>query len=306
MHYHTGLAYETTQEFLDGAVPFISGGLAQEHAVMAITSPEKAQALREAAGTAADGVEFSSTDDWYMSQARAFSKFIDRARAQHEEGRRGLCILTDPSVAGLDEERVRRWLFVENLVSQILRTMPMSVMCTYDVHLSGLTRSQIEISHPHMATGAQICASSAFIDPCAFNDSAHAVMRGDVPADAQVLSFDEHSLTEFRAFVERTARNLEMSAAKGIDLVIAASEAAANAIEHGGGSGIGRVWRSGSEVICAIENSSGGIDNLAAGFVTPGWAEERGRGIWMMRQLCEWVDLRSTADGTSVRLHVRD
>lgn len=306
MHYHTALPYETTDEFLAGAAPFISGGLAQERAVLAITSREKAAALREMLGPAADAVDFASTDEWYMTQARAFSKFVQRARTTDESGGRGLCILTDPSVAHFDEEQVRRWVFVENAVNDVLCDMTMSVMCTYDLNLSGISRLQIEVSHPHMAAGREICASSRFIEPRIFNESAYAVNRSDVPSNAQPVFFNGQSLAELRAFIVGMARNLGLTPTKAADLVIAASEAAANAVEHGGGSGVARVWRSGSEVICEIVNPEGRLDNPGAGFATPSWAAERGRGIWIMRQLCEWVDLRAEGAGTNVRLHFRD
>ena len=40
-----------------------------------------------------------------------------------------------------------------------------------------------------------------------------------------------------------------------------------------------------------------------AGRLAPGTEELDGRGLWMVNQLCDLVQLRSSAAGTTVRVH---
>jgi anti-sigma regulatory factor (Ser/Thr protein kinase) len=87
------------------------------------------------------------------------------------------------------------------------------------------------------------------------------------------------------------------------DLVIAASELAANSVMHGGGSGTLRLWRENGSLLAEVEDR-GQIEEPLVGRLRPGIAQEGGRGLWLANQLCDLVQIRSGAAGTTVRLHV--
>ncbi|MFF8193855.1 hypothetical protein ACF05L_24080 [Streptomyces bobili] len=44
------------------------------------------------------------------------------------------------------------------------------------------------------------------------------------------------------------------------------------------------------------------MDDPLAGFVPPPTTPHPGQGLWFTRQVCAYVDLRQTPDGTAVRL----
>jgi anti-sigma regulatory factor (Ser/Thr protein kinase) len=88
------------------------------------------------------------------------------------------------------------------------------------------------------------------------------------------------------------------------DLVLAAHELATNSIRHGGGSGLLRTWRDGESLVVEI-NDSGTIGDPLVGRELGSEFSEGGRGVWMANQLCELVQVRSSAAGTVVRLHAR-
>ncbi|WP_282206387.1 ATP-binding protein [Kitasatospora fiedleri] len=89
------------------------------------------------------------------------------------------------------------------------------------------------------------------------------------------------------------------------ELLIAASEIAANSIKHGGGRGVLRTWVEDTDLICEFHDS-GHLQDPLVGRLRPTADQIGGRGLWMVQQLCDLVQIRSTAEtGTTIRLHTR-
>jgi anti-sigma regulatory factor (Ser/Thr protein kinase) len=94
-----------------------------------------------------------------------------------------------------------------------------------------------------------------------------------------------------------------LGAAELSDLLVAVTEIAGNSLMHGGGAGTLRVWNSATGVICEVRDR-GWIRQPLAGRARPTFDQESGRGLWMVNQLCDLVQVRSTPAGTVVRLHM--
>lgn len=305
MYSHTGLAYANADEFLAAAVPYVREGLHQRGTVTAVLSGQKAGLLRAALGEQAQNVQFSPEGRYGEHQARAFSGFVQEWYAARERGVPALRILTEPGVEHLDDALLGRWVYTENATNDVLPDSALSLMCAYDA-ASSMSREHVEVSHRHMADGATIAPSTNFIAPGDFSRSAHALAWKAPAAGARAAEFDSRTLEGLRRFIQTTARRFQLGATRASDLTIAAAEAAANAIEHGSASrGIAGLWHDDAEVVCEIRNPGTGIAAGNHGFVPPHRTAERGRGVWMMRQLCDWVDLRAHERETVVRLHMR-
>lgn len=83
------------------------------------------------------------------------------------------------------------------------------------------------------------------------------------------------------------------------DLKLVVTELASNTLRHGGGIGWMRLWVDGPGII--VELSDSGVMERAIDSARPPPLEEGGRGIWIVRQLCREVHIRSTEDGTVVQ-----
>ena len=101
--------------------------------------------------------------------------------------------------------------------------------------------------------------------------------------------------------VERTAGGTQLSAERLSELDLAVHEIASNSVRHGGGSGRFRVWTEADAVSCEIADA-GRISDPLVGRVAPGLTAEGGRGVWLANQLADLVQIRSSADGTTVRI----
>jgi len=86
-------------------------------------------------------------------------------------------------------------------------------------------------------------------------------------------------------------------------LIIAVSEIATNGIVHGGGEVMLRAWREDQRLVIEVRDEGMGFADPLAGYCPPRPEEPCGRGLWMARQLCHLVQVRSGPEGTIVRLY---
>lgn len=123
----------------------------------------------------------------------------------------------------------------------------------------------------------------------------------DPPSDALLLEFGAGDLRGVRIAVTNRVSAL-LNPSRTADVVLAVTEAATNSIRYGGGSGTLRVWNDGGAVVCEISDR-GHLENPLVGLEKPTAERAAGRGIWILHQLCDLVQVRSAPNGTVVRLH---
>jgi anti-sigma regulatory factor (Ser/Thr protein kinase) len=110
-------------------------------------------------------------------------------------------------------------------------------------------------------------------------------------------------LASVRELVRRCAREAGLGEERAIDLVIAVSEVAANTVQHARSTGRLDIWHDAAEIICQITDS-GVIDDPRAGSHVPRPGDTSGFGLWMVKQVCDKVDLHSDQSGTIIGMHM--
>ena len=136
-------------------------------------------------------------------------------------------------------------------------------------------------------------------------------LRGDglraefplAPLHAERLDFGLDDLHDIRSLVATGASAGGLEPGRVSDLVVAASELAANSILHGGGRGLATVWDDGESVFVEVADA-GTIVDPHVGQVRPDPGAESGRGLYIANQLCDQVSIDSTATGTRIRLRM--
>ena len=106
--------------------------------------------------------------------------------------------------------------------------------------------------------------------------------------------FDDGSLYALRAAVAAHASRAGLSDGRTGDLVLAVHELAANAIRHGAGHGLLRLWTAADAVRCEITDDG----PAAAGPDTAQWSVQPGHGLWLVRQVADQASLDSGPSGT--------
>ncbi|GAA3560134.1 hypothetical protein GCM10022419_045940 [Nonomuraea rosea] len=117
---------------------------------------------------------------------------------------------------------------------------------------------------------------------------------------------DEDRLASARRRILRAARAQGLVGDRLGDFVMAAYEGIVNAVEHGGGRARLTLWRSGDELVCAVEDAGPGIPaSVLHRTDFPPSGSLGGRGIWLMRRLTDEAVFTIGPGGTVVRLRMR-
>lgn len=124
------------------------------------------------------------------------------------------------------------------------------------------------------------------------------------PDDAEMLRY-RASLAQVRKFTTARARRAGLPPRRVNDLVIAVAELAANTLVHTSGPGTLTLWITDDEVICQVQDQ-GQITDPRAGMIRPAPdAPGGGRGLWVVHQVCDRVEISTGQAGTTVRVHMR-
>ncbi|MDQ7910698.1 ATP-binding protein [Phytohabitans sp. ZYX-F-186] len=127
--------------------------------------------------------------------------------------------------------------------------------------------------------------------------------RGPARAEGTVAldqPFDSDALYSLRAAVAAHAADLGAGEELVEELVVVANELASNAVRHGGGTGRLRLWRAGDLIRCEVSDAGPGLADGEAGHEPVPVTAYGGRGLWVVRQMSDEVDVRTSPAGATV------
>lgn len=121
---------------------------------------------------------------------------------------------------------------------------------------------------------------------------------------AQPFTLDD--VTRLRRAVAVCARSCGLSSPRLDDFVLAVHESVVNAVEHGGGHGYFKLWTVNGVIRSETSDKGAGIpDGYVNGGISPLDLAQGGRGIFLIRRLCDTADFDTGPDGTTVLLTMR-
>jgi anti-sigma regulatory factor (Ser/Thr protein kinase) len=175
------------------------------------------------------------------------------------------------------------------------------MICSYDQRqLSPEVLADARRTHPQLSGGY---ANAEYTDPSGLCAEWQLELSPPPEGAHATLDFDGDP-APVRRFVVSEAARLGLPGARLDDLILAVNEVATNAIRHGAGNGQVRVWRDRRYVLCEVFDP-GQATNGLFGMVPPNPDSEGGHGMWITRQLCDLVEIRTLPSGTTVRLYIR-
>ena len=108
---------------------------------------------------------------------------------------------------------------------------------------------------------------------------------------------------DVEAFRERLASEAVREGttpARVLDLLLAATEVATNAVAFGGGVEEVRVGRADGRFVCEIVDRGSGFDDPSAGYLAP--RNGSGAGLWVARQLTSQIEFFRAPGGFTARI----
>lgn len=296
------LFYADADELLAGTVPFVRRGLEADEAILVAMPAPSLRLLKGTLGDEAERVRFANMEELGRNPARIISAWRDFLSLD-SAGKRGVRGIGEPiwagrSAAELDE--CRRHESLLNLAFDGDRAW--SLMCPYNTATlgDGVLRSA-EHNHPVLSGGRERSTEYSCDRGGAW------VFEGELEqpvGNPDAFDFTRRQLADVRRMVADRAQQADLGLWRADGLVLAASEVAANSLRHGGGKGTLRIWCAEDGALVCDFHDSGRIEDPLVGRERPRVDWTSGRGLWLVNQFCDLVQIRSDGGGTAVRIRM--
>jgi anti-sigma regulatory factor (Ser/Thr protein kinase) len=289
--------------FIARTAPLIERAVAREEPVLVAIPSERIELLREALGDDGERVGFTDMHELGRNPGRIISAWHDFLTIHGSAGPHALGI-GEPIWPGRSAAELSECHNHEALLNLAFGGgRPWQLICPYDV--DGLDDQVIEAAQRNHA----FVAEQGMRDGDARRQSPNPARPFEQPlpepgGDVRELSFASAQLGRLRHTLTAWAREQRLAADPTEELVLAVNELATNSIRHGGGEGKLRLWRETDTLVCEIRDA-GHIEDPLIGRSRPAPNQHTGRGLWLVHQLCDLVQIHSSPAGTAVRVHKR-
>jgi anti-sigma regulatory factor (Ser/Thr protein kinase) len=301
---HAAMLYDGPVDFIRQTIPFIRDAITTGQSILVAVDQGKVDELRRSLGADATKVRFEDMARIGRNPAQiipVWRAFVD----EHTGSGRGARGVGEPIWAGRSPDELVECERHEALLNLAFASTPtaLQLVCPYDT--GSLPASVIEEArrnHPVVTEEGASHRSGTYMDLDAIARPFDAALPQPMETPAE-MGFDEERLSDVRAFVRAHASERGVGPARVPDLVLAVDEAVTNSVRYGGGGGMLRIWSQDRKVICEVRDH-GWIGQPLVGRVAPDPSEPGGFGLWLANQLCDLVQVRTSAQGSTIRLHI--
>jgi anti-sigma regulatory factor (Ser/Thr protein kinase) len=225
-----------------------------------------------------------------------------RVFAEEHPGRMAWCV-QEPAWPGRSREELDEVIRHEALMNLAFAGGRPRVLCPYAAGLGDEVIARVERTHPVVVRDGQVRRGASCAAPRLIPEDCDRPLSSP-PANAGFLPYRDE-LGAVRRFIAEGAHRAGLPPDRVRDLVLAISELTANTIAHTTGPGSVTMWAVGGELLCQVDDAGQIADPLAGRRRADPAAPGGSRGLWMVQQLCDLVEIRVGAAGNTIRLHMR-
>lgn len=294
---HIALFYYKNAEYLAAVQGFVEAGLDQAEPVLVAVPrdnlPPGWQLAAHSAVTVVDMRQLGRNPARIIPALRTF--------ADQHPGRRVRYLAESvwPNRTAAEQLAAARY---ESVVNLAFADAQVTMLCLYNA--ADLPESAVGLAcstHPTLLSHGRERDSPRYLGPARFPGRLDEPLPRP-PANAETLPYGR-DLRPLRGLVSAVAQRAGLDASRCMDLVIAASEVAANTLSHTTAGGVIRLWHTDSEVLCQLEDA-GYIRDPLAGYRRRSDGMPGGQGLWLVNQVCDLAEIRTGQSGTTIRLHM--
>ena len=297
---HEVLFYRDDEGFLAGLLPFVRDGLERDEAVIVAEPRPRMELLRDALGDDAVAVSFLDMAEIGANPARIIGVWA-AALEKHTAAGQQIRGIGEPAFHGRRELEFVECQLHEQLLNHAFDGGPAwRLLCPYDeVKLPRAVVRAALHTHPIRSTVADRSPSENYARDGHVGAFAAQLPK---PTDAVLRGiYGPGDVPATRRTVAQYARRVGLAEEQVEVLELAASELATNSIRYGGGSGTLAMWLEPDAVVVEFSDSGHLADPLT-GRISPPLDSVGGRGLYLVHQLCDLVQVRSSPHGTTVRV----
>ena len=298
---HEALFYAGDDQFVARCRAFVEEGLERDEPVLVMVGSRKLELLRQGLGERATDVHFADMEVIGRNPARiipAWGRFVADQAGDDGGGMRGVGepIWADRKPDELDECQLHESLI--NLAFAAADSF--RLICPYDTAaLPDDVIAEARRSHPIVALEGppEPCGDYCGIEKVAARFS---TPLPEAPDGSEELSVGLDDLRTAREAVRRRAHAAGLGA-RADDLALAVNEVLSNSLHHAQQDGTLRIWDEPDGLVCEVSDG-GHIEQPLIGREEPAIGQVGGHGIWLVNLVCDLVQVRSSPDGSTVRM----
>jgi anti-sigma regulatory factor (Ser/Thr protein kinase) len=302
---HDALFYESDEELLSTAVPFLREGLESGETAVLVCSRAHTALLTDALGEH-PSLGSVPRPEVYHRPAKAIAAYQQLTQRHVEAGARRVRLVGELDF-GATRSEWAEWMRFEAVVNHALAPYKLWACCMYHTReLPDEVLAAAELTHPNLMSAESRAPSRRYLEPAEFMRRSASAKPEHTEATEPLFVIDELAdLAGLRRRIHRVAlAESALPASTVQEFVAAVSEVATNAIMHGAPPVLVRFWCSTSELVCTVTDHGLGFDDPFAGYLpaTTGAGTRRGLGLWLARNFCDHLDIFPSEDGFTVRL----
>ena len=163
---HRLLTYGSDEEYLGAAIPFFAEGVERSDSLLAVTTEEQIELLRDSLDDRAGHVEFADSAEWYRSPGTAMDGYRAFVNERLEGGAAWIRIVAEIAPDRRSDAEVPAWTRYESFVNLAFASSPTSFICTYDDRSwpAGVI-ADARRTHPELTDGTTASANLDYQGP---------------------------------------------------------------------------------------------------------------------------------------------
>jgi anti-sigma regulatory factor (Ser/Thr protein kinase) len=296
---HLALFYTDPGEYLSEVADFLRAGTEAGECTFAAVPGDAQAKLRRLLGGSHSSTKFADMTELGRNPGRIMPAIQEFASSCQQPVR----FVGEPIWPGRSAAEVREATRHEALINLAFSGTAGTILCPYDtLRLPASVIADACRTHPLLSRSGREEASADYDGTGVLPADCDSPLPPSPPT-ARTLGY-ESDLREVRRMIADQADGAGLPPARIVDLVLAVSEVAANTLRHTKAGGSAGIWRAADELVCEVRDS-GRITDPLAGRRLPDHDRPGGHGLWLVNQVCDLVELRTSRSGTVVRIHMR-
>ena len=297
---HAALLYESDDQFLDTAIPFLRQGLDSGQPTVLCLGGAERQLILDELGSAVGLTEIPA---WSSSTPFATLRSNHRLISEHtSKASSHVRILGEVPYRDNPAAWVG-WIRYETAVNQLFADLAVSMLCPYNRRMTHSTvLDDIVRSHQFLCPEGRGHRNPKFVEPTKFLDDLAARDLDPIENEPPAITLHDQRPTVSRAAVGALADAASFDPSVVEDLVLALGEVVTNAIVSGRPPVVVRVWAPPDRIVVTVEDHGPGPDDPFVGMLPATGTRYGGLGLHIVYQLCGLVTLSRHPSGFTVHL----
>ncbi|TYB67733.1 sensor histidine kinase [Nonomuraea sp. PA05] len=295
---HPALFYRGGGEYVSATTAFIREGLAAGEPVAVAVPPWNLALIEAELGAQASDVLLLDMTQAGRNPGRIIPGVLRAFADRHLD--RHVRIIGEPIWAGRTATEYPACAQHEALINLAFTGRRVTILCPYD--LAGLTDEVIREAartHPVLRDATSEWASDDYAPELVVEGHNRPL---DEPGKFASLSFDHTNLSAVRTLAAQEATALGFHGDRLDDIRLAVAELGANSLDHGGGSGVLRVWAEDDRLVCEVSDA-GHITDPLVGRRPVDPRDAGSRGLLIVNLLSDLVRVHTRAGATAIRAY---